>query len=101
MKIERREGALELRGTIKDRDLQRLRDEIVAGLSASTLSRIDLSAVRALDAYLLQLLAVAAAEAHRRGQAMQIALPLMGRDLAARIGLEPHLRPFYAEEHQS
>lgn len=94
MKLEDHDGTLTFRGTIKDRDLERLRDELAARIDAGTLQALDLSAVRAFDVYLLQLLAVALSEAATRGRGVQLKLPLAGVDLAARVGLEPHLAPF-------
>lgn len=94
MKIENNDRRLTLRGAVKDNDLQRLQEALQRATEQDELDLVDLSALRSVDVYLLQLVAVALSEAATRGRAPALALSPSGRDLACRVGLDAHLLPF-------
>jgi ABC-type transporter Mla MlaB component len=98
MKIETHEDTLMLRGTVKEQDLPKLRDALSAALAESTVYHLDLSALRAADVYLLQLVATALGEARARERACSVTLSTGARELATKVGLEPYLAPFERTE---
>lgn len=94
MKIETHENTLTLRGTVKEPDLTKLRDVLSEALAADAVRHVDLSLLRATDVYLLQLVATALGEARTRGRAWSVAWSSGARELAMKVGLEPHIAPF-------
>jgi len=98
MKIETNERALSLRGTVKDQDLPKLREVLIEALTSDSVGHLDLEPLRSVDVYLLQLVAVALSESATRGRSWTLGLPRVGRELASKVGLEPHLSPFLREK---
>ncbi|NJK90242.1 MAG: hypothetical protein HC923_13230 [Myxococcales bacterium] len=94
MRLEFADRRLSVRGQLAEKDLLQLKERLLAALDERSLAEIDVRAIKTPDPYLLQLLAVGAAEASLRGQPVMVMVSEELERTAERIGLWPRLSPF-------